>query len=303
MEATLQKTVGADRSDALTVLRGDEVTWTQIADAARSPSLFAPSRAVVVRDADKVKGPEDGIEGILEEPVPGIAVVVMASHPDRRRSIWKRLQSKATVIAADPLKGKALRMRTVDELKRRGLTLDGEGCDALLERVGADFRRVVGEIEKLDAYAAPRRSLGADDVAAVLGQGIAQPLYKFTDALLRKDAVTALALLQEILDEGEAGPLVIGAMFRAVRQIRGARALRGSSAAELASRLGVPPFKVEDLRRASQQWSDRDVASAISALMEADRRVKTGIDARTALTAAVVACSRGSGTTRSARAL
>jgi DNA polymerase III delta subunit len=52
LEKILAQAVGADREDSVTVLRGTETTWAAVADAARSRSLFAPRRAVVVRGAE-----------------------------------------------------------------------------------------------------------------------------------------------------------------------------------------------------------------------------------------------------------
>ncbi len=295
LESVLTTAVGSDRGDAVKVLRGEEMTWAEVADAARSPSLFTPRLAVVVRDADKVKGDEEPLLGVLEAPADGITLVLMAGKPDSRTRVWKQVQSKARLIPVEPLKGRSLRARVVQELKARALTIDDEGLDSLLERVGGDLRRLVGEIEKLMAYAAPRPALTLDDVAAVLGRGLARPLYRLSDALIVRDLPAAVLLLDEILDEGEPAPVVLGTMFRAVRQLRAARALGNAPAAEMASRLRVPPFKVADVCRASRNWSESDLRAAVSALLEADTRIKTGVDARTALTAALVASARGSG--------
>jgi DNA polymerase III subunit delta len=277
------------------VLRGDETTWTQIADAARSPSLFSPRLAVVIRDAERVKGDEEALIGVLEDPADGITLVLLAVKPDGRKRVWRQVQAKARIIPAEPLKGRALRARVVQEFKERDLTIDDEGLDSLIERVGGNLRRLLGEVEKLMAFASPRRAITLDDVAAVMGKGLAQPIYKLSDALMARHPAVAVAFLEEILDEGEAAPMVLAALFRTVRQVRGARALGNAPPAEFASRLGVLPFKVEDVRRAARGWSSKDVKEAVSALTEADRRIKTGVDPRTALTAAIVACSRGSG--------
>lgn len=274
------------------MLRGDETTWTQIADAARSPSLFSPRLAVVIRDAERVKGDEEALVGVLEDPADGITLVLLAVKPDGRKRVWRQLQAKARIIPAEPLKGRALRSRVVQEFRERNLTIDDEGLDSLVERVGSNLRRLLGEVEKLMAFASPRRAIILDDVAAVMGKGLAQPIYKLSDALMARHPAVAVAFLEEILDEGEAAPMVLAALFRTVRQVRGARALGNASPAEFTSRLGVLPFKVEDVRRAARGWSSRDVKEAVSALVEADRRIKTGVDPRTALTAAIVACSR-----------
>ena len=55
LERLLSATVGSDRQDSLRVLYGDEAKWEDVLAAARSGSLFAASRAVLVRRAKLLK--------------------------------------------------------------------------------------------------------------------------------------------------------------------------------------------------------------------------------------------------------
>jgi DNA polymerase-3 subunit delta len=297
LETLLDASIGSDRGEALQVLRGDDATWNRVLDAARTPSLFVPRRAVVVRGAEALKGDAQGVDAFLDDPNPSVALILVAAKPDGRKAVWKRLLDRASVVKTEPLKGKALRARVVDELRRRRLTLNDEATDALIERVGQDLRRLMGEIDKLEAFAAGAGSLTAETVAAVLGRGIAQPLYRLSDALLARKPDDVLAMAEEVLDEGEAPPLVLAALFRALRQVRIARALGGARASqqELASRLRVQPFRVPDVLDAARRWPEKDVRRALSAFGQADRRLKTGGDPRVALSAAVVEACRGGG--------
>jgi DNA polymerase III delta subunit len=47
-------------------------------------------------------------------------------------------------------------------------------------------------------------------------------------------------------------------------------------------------FKARDLVEASRRWTDEDLQRAMAALGRADRRIKRGADAETAVVAAVV---------------
>ena len=69
------------------VLRGDETTWARVLDAARTGSLFAPRRAVVVRNAEALKGEgEERRRPTSTTPRPDAALVLMAAKPDKRKS-------------------------------------------------------------------------------------------------------------------------------------------------------------------------------------------------------------------------
>lgn len=291
----LAEHLGDARDDAVTTLRGEETTWSRLLESACTGSLFAPQRAVVVRNAEQTKGEDEGVAGYLDQPAPGVLLVLMAVKPDKRKAIWKKILEKADVTPADPLKGRALRAHVQDRLRRRKLALAEDALEELLERVGQDLRRLVGEIDKLEAFAAGRKGpLTAEDVAAVSGRGLTAPLYKLGDAWSARRLDVVTSLMEDALEDGLAPLLILATLHRAVRQVRGAKALQEMRASqdEIVRRLGLLPFKVRDVLEAARRWSDAELAGALKALDVADRRIKLGAEPRSALLAAVAAARR-----------
>ena len=294
LETLTEAAVGRARADSVQVFRGDETGWSAIVESARTGSLFASRRAVVVRNADALKGDGEEMIAYLEDPSPDAALILLAVKPDKRKTVWKRLVERATVVPAEPLKGRALRARVMERVRQRKLALRDDGLEELLERVGQDLRRLMGELEKLEAFGSPA-PLSADDVAAILGRGMAPPLYRLGDALASRRGREALEILHSLLEEGEPPLKVLGTFHRSLRQVRGALALRGGRSAreDLVSRLGVLPFKVGDVLEASRRWSEDDLRQAFAAMDRADRRLKSGAEPRTALAAAVAEACAG----------
>jgi DNA polymerase-3 subunit delta len=185
-----------------------------------------------------------------------------------------------------------------EELRQRGLRITADGVGELIDRVGQDLRRLMGEVDKLEAFAGETKALGADEVAAVLGRGLGRPLYLLSDAVAAREAGRSLELIDELIGEGEEGLRVLATLHRSLRQVRAARAMREARVArdEIGGRL-LPPnmqFKLDALLEASRRWSEEDLRRAFGALGRADRRLKRSVDAETALVAAVVeACGTG----------
>jgi DNA polymerase-3 subunit delta len=291
--------VGPERSDSVETFRGEELSWARLVDVARTPSLFSPRRAVVARGAEGIKGDEGPILDYLEAPAPQVLVVLLAVRIDRRRTLWKRLAERAECVVAEPLKGRALRAEVQRRVAERGLSLTQDGLDELLERVGQDLRRLMGEIEKLEAYGLASGPIGAEHVAQVLGRGIARPLWEMADAWWDRDGARVLALAEESLDAGEAPLRVLATLHRSLRHLRGAGALRERRARpdEVASRLQVMPFKVQHLLRSLDRWPEADMRRVAALLGKVDRTLKSqsGVDPRVVLTAAVAAACGGGG--------
>jgi len=298
LERILAAAVGSEREGAVQVVHGDETTWGRLVESARTGSLFAPRRAIVVRQAEGVKGDEEALLAYVEDPSPGVTLVLLAAKPDKRRVAWKKYLAEATASSAEPKRGAALKAYVQDELRRRGLRLEPDALEELLERVGQDLRRLLGEVDKLEAFREGEKTLSAEDVSAVLGRGMARPLYLLSDAIAERDAATSLALLETLLDGGEEPLRILGTLHRSLRQVRAVRTLQQERASreEIAARLRLPPnmtFKVRTLVEAASRWTDAELVDAVRGLRDQDRAIKTGADTRTALTAGIVrACAR-----------
>ena len=292
LETILRSAIGPDRAHALQVLRGEETTWSRLVDNLGMGSLFAERRAVVVRNAEGLKGDGEEMGAYLADPTPGVTLVLLAAKPDKRTKVWKRVLEKAAVTPADPPKGRGLRTFVDDRLQQRKLRVDEDGVVELVERVGQDLRRLMGEIDKLEAFArsGDKAALSADDVAAVMGRGLAPPLYKLADAVAARRTVGALELMAGLLEEGEPALRILATLHRSLRQVRGAKALgaRRAPQGEVAKRLQIPPFKVRDVLDAAGRWSEADLARAFQALGKADRRLKSSVAAEVALGAAIL---------------
>jgi DNA polymerase-3 subunit delta len=292
LEEAVAAAVGPDRAEGLQVLYGDEKKWDDVLAAAQTRSLFAPRRAIVVRRAELLKGDEEAVAAYAADPAPGVTLVLVTAKPDRRRNPWKKLLSKVTVHDATPKRGRALRAHVEQELRGRGLRFAPEALDELLAEVGQDLRRLMGEVDKVEAYVGERREITLDDVAAVLGRGLGQPLYLLSDAFARRDKAASLELVERLLGDGEEALRLLSTIHRSLRQVRGAREMREARVPrdEIGEKL-LPAnmqFKLDELLEASRRWSEAELRRALAALGCADRRLKRGGDAATTLVAAVV---------------
>jgi DNA polymerase III subunit delta len=293
-EAALQKLLAGfagSREDAVQVFRGDETTWNRVLDAAGMRSLFADERALVVRGAEGLKGDGEGVDAYLGDPTPGVTLILLAAKPDRRKTVWKKITERAVVMAVEPLRGAKLRSYVEEELRRRRLRIAPDAVGELIDRVGGDLRRLMGEVDKLEAFAqgAP---ISAADVARVAGRGLGRPLYVLADAFGQRDLPKTLEEINTALGEGERAELLLSALHRSLRQVRGMRQLAEERRPreEIAGRLAIAPnmaFKIAGLIEAARRWTDKELGAVLEALGRADRAVKLGVDGGSALTAAV----------------
>ena len=77
----------------------------------------------------------------------------MAVKSDKRKKPWKAVLDRAHEVPANPLKPAALKARVRDEVRGRRLALAEGALEELIETVGQDLRRLMGELDKLEAFA------------------------------------------------------------------------------------------------------------------------------------------------------
>ena len=306
LERKLSAAVGEERADSVEVFRGEESGWGRVLSALRTGSLFATRRAVVFKNADLIRSKADdgedesaGILAWIEDPTPDVVLVLMAAKPDMRRKIWKAA-SKGELLSAEPLRGKALESYVQQHLGTRGLSLDGEAFAELVERVGQDLRRLVGEVEKLQAFAGERKRLTLADIEAVLGRGLSRPLWELSDATGDRDAPRTLRLLEGLMDDGEEPLRLLATLYRSLRQVRLARGLGDEKVprGDLASRMGLPPplaFKADRILDAARRWPAGRLEQALATLRKADEALKRSAEPRATLAAAVAVACGGKG--------
>ena len=91
--------------------------------------------------------------------------------------------------------------------------------------------------------------------------------------MLAGDASLALERLRWALGSGVAPVLITSAMAGAFRGMGKYLEARGSGA-DLARKIGVPPFKLKEYQRTSRNWHPVGVAAAIGIIARADADVK-----------------------------
>jgi DNA polymerase-3 subunit delta len=278
---------------------GETVSSEQVVESCNMFPLTANRRFVMVRRAGKLlqesnSGP---ILSYLENPSSQtILVLELEKPPDARRKSWKQIEKKAVVVMCEPLKDREVEVWLREQAKRRKVKLGREEIQYLVGEFGADLRRHLNELEKISLFAQDK-SLGVEELADLLGRGKAQSIFRFTDAVAKRDAAVALKQLGRLLGEGESPLPILALLDRTVGQLLIAKELRTRRrrSPDAASLLGVPGWKVDQLLRESDSFGEEELSKALDTIARIDLTMKTtGVPARLLLESLVVSlCGAG----------
>src|SRR5690606_7214796 len=241
---------------------------------------------------------------LLAQPADDVTVVIVHAGGNRGKPVLElAANAGARKVDCPPVKRMADRLKfVVAETRRLGGTMTDDGARALLDAIGADLRELAMACAQLvsDTASSDGKPRVDADVVARYYTGRAEATsFTVADRAMEGRAADALEQLRWALAVGVAPVLVTGALAQSVRSIAAVRAAGPKRPADLARELGMPPWKVDRVRKQVRGWTDDAVGKAIHAIAEADSQVKgEAADPAYALERAVVTiarCARSAG--------
>jgi DNA polymerase-3 subunit delta len=232
---------------------------------------------IFVRDLALMPADEaEPLIAYLAKPNPSTVIVAIASKIDKRLKLFAALSKKGFIHTLDAPRQVAPWVRA--EAQAKGVKLDGNAVQRLVDTVGDDLSRLALAVEQLGLYAGPR-PVTSDDVDELIADTRERSVFELTDAIGAADRARAFAAVASLCDQRESAVGVVVMLARHVRQMALLHALRAQGVAkqELPSRIGVPPFVVDKLIAQSRSYSPAALATATQRLAAADRALKGDI--------------------------
>lgn len=265
-----------DPESELSETTGDQVSMAALGDLA-APSLFSSVRCVVVDRLEDLS--EDVYPGLVDyaaDPSEDIGLILVHSGAQKGSGLLTRLRKVRTVteVRSAALRPSEFSRFVSGEVRGHGGNIAEDAAELLVQAVGQDLRALAGAADQLTSDF-PGEPLTATVVRRYFGGRAEVKSFAIADAALAGRASTALEELRWALESGTPAVLVTSAFATGLRGLaRFASAPRGLGENELAREAGVPPWKIRVLREQARGWDDRGLASAITAVAQADANVK-----------------------------
>lgn len=309
----------SEREYGLIRVNADEAGLSGVIAEMQSGSLMAPRRVVVVREVTALSNSEQkALAPRIAEPQQGLSMVLVAAKPPEQQrrfgvpvaaDLKRAIEAAGQIVQLNAPREGALPGWAVGEMQALGKELRRDAAAALCQTVGGDLDRMMREIEKLAAYVGDRGEVTVEDVQAVSVRVTEADIFELMDAIGRKDAATALTMLDGVLPEGsDRGEFIpfLGMIARQLRLIWQARFLRQCRIplkqiqqlpTEIAAKLperhnfvdatsGRKAWLAEKFTQQAALFSDGQLARAIDRLCQADLALKGGggrLDDRTVI--------------------
>jgi DNA polymerase-3 subunit delta len=243
-------------------------------DDAANLGLFALRRVVWLRNAETLLPRREGaasagkhsleaVTAYLKRPSPQSLVVFEARTGEKEKisRLEKILEGAALVELAPPAPGDAARY-LVEEAKRAGYQMEQSVAMEMVESTGGELARACVELQKLMSYAGERKSLGVEDVRALVPSEPVFIIWELGGAIGRRDPAGALERLQAMMRDGHKALPTLGLVANHMRKLLRAKA-------------GAKQWLPDEVRRQAQKIPLPHLVRALQRLHEADLELRS----------------------------
>jgi DNA polymerase-3 subunit delta len=245
-----------------------------------TPSLFGERRALLVSNARAL--PDEGVRELaryLEAPDPGAPLVLVAVVGDRAKApaALVKLVKGVGAVTEVKIQRKELPGWLLKRATAKGLDLAPDGAAALVDTLGEDPGALERALEQLaTAFSGERITR---EIVARQFRGLGeQHVWDLCDRAFSRDLPGAMRSLRTLLEAGEAGLMLLGAITSRLRDlIRVASLPERLAPADAARQAGLRfDWQVRRYRQQAKRFSAEDLAGLHERIAWADRALKSG---------------------------
>ncbi|MBI3946310.1 MAG: DNA polymerase III subunit delta [Armatimonadetes bacterium] len=235
LEEALGKLLAGVRQDAgadpdVQTLYGSAATCEVIASELANLSLLGGGKVVVVREAQRMRAPEQTrLAALVPRLAMGALLVLMAGEPTydsrtkRRRVLGEKLETAVreagVTVAAPAFSERDAERWLLAEAKEAGIDLETEAAGHMVLLAGADLVRLRNELAKVVAYIGGTGRATVADIELVVSRSPEATVFELIDAIGDRRPDRALSALKILLDGGEPEQRILALIARQVRLI------------------------------------------------------------------------------------
>jgi DNA polymerase-3 subunit delta len=255
-------------------------------------------RLSIIKDLHEIKAADaEIISEYILEPMEDACLVLLYNAPLKnnkeiaaRKNLLAKCAADENVLAVDCSKLKDYD-RAIDEFikagfAKKGKSISAAGISKIKDDMGADILGISNEIEKISLFVLGEKTVGIDDIEAVSGRDREISGFALSNNIESGgDVKKSLVVLEKLLADGEAPPVIVSQIYQSIRKMLIAKSLMDEKNENPTSVL--PPFCPPDVKRAfTSNLKNRSIESLMRALkeiLEADLSVKTSQDSHCVL--------------------
>ncbi len=267
---------------------GESIDLATVLDEVRTFDLMMRHKLVVVDNADAFlaakgtdnKAPRKAMERYAESTVQSATLLL-------RASTWRpgKLDKSVSKI------GLIYKLQNYNETdtvrwcvarcsKEHGCTLDPQGAQLLVQRIGLSLTRLDAELGKLSSKVAPETAIAKSDVVEMVGLSREEQAWEIQSIVLTGNESASITKLRELLDiSKQPRELLMWSVVDLTRRLSAAASMfqSGSSPAEIRKSLKLFGDGGNRILQLAKQRTPNQLANLFTEAVAVDARTRSGL--------------------------
>lgn len=265
------------------VLYGKDANVATILTHAKRYPMMSERQVVIVREAQEIIDlqKETGSKLLLDyatNPTPSTILVLCHKHKslDKRRELGKKIAKLAVAPVFKKPYESHLPEFVKSYVKEKKLTIDDAAVGVLCEYVGNDLQRMANELDKVMIAGKEVGTITVDQIMSQVGISREYNIFELQKALVRRDPILSNKIVNYFESNTKKNPLipVVAYLYSFYSKLLIASAIPNPGDKSLVNVLKISPYAAKDYSNALQNYSSSDLIRCISAIAEADLKLK-----------------------------
>ncbi len=250
----------------LTIFYGKDAKVEEVLNACRRYPMFSERQVVILKEAQQMKDLEK-LDAYIQNPLASTIFVVAHKEKkiDGRGKLAKLLKQHAVVFTDRKLYDNELPEWTSSLGKQKGLDITSKALFMLIAHIGNDLQRIDNELEKLMLNLKGRKQVTEDDIEEYIGVSKEFNVFELQSALVRRDLVAALNVLNYFASNPKAAPiqLVLPILYSFFSKLYVAAVSPSKDEYSISAALGIKGFFAKQYLQALNVYSFADVEKVL----------------------------------------
>ncbi len=277
---------GPDAMEDLNIFSFDGKGYSlpQVDEAMEALPVFAERKLLLFNDTMLFKPERTGAKADYKDywakrllDIPDYVTVIFdESEIDKRSALLKQIDKEGACVEFAYMTEEEMVRWTVKLFGTLGKQIAPGDARYLNEITGAGMMAVKREAEKICAYAGERALVTKQDIDDMVVPEIEGKVFDMVAAILRRDASSALSLLEDLFTLKTDPNQILAAIIYNGDKLLQTKLLAESGAdkSEIMSKLKIAPFAATKFMRDSAQYSLEDLRRFVCRLAETDGYLK-----------------------------
>ncbi len=261
------------------VAYGRDIDMKTLYDEARQFPMMSQRRVVIIKEAQAFKEIKE-LDSYIEQPVEHTVLVI--AHVNKKvdgRWSWVSKAKKSPQIVffqSDPIKPHKLNAWLTHYLRTKSRKIDARANQLLCEYLGADLKKLVNEIEKIELNVAADKVIDADDVERYVGISKEYNVFELLKHLSYVNKSKAFYITDNLARNIKKNPIqmIIPSLFNHFQRLLILTQAETNNEKQLASIIKVPPFAVREFIAAKSKYRPHKIRHILSVISQADLKSK-----------------------------